>query len=115
MLTCSTKTEITWEWALSIGAVFIFVLGMELWKLTKRVTGWFAAPDEDRYDPNSGRKKHGPLSLRQGFFSFSRTTSLAKDSTTGLAPTTGSGSDLTAVSSGQSPRGLGPIGRKEEV
>ncbi|KAB2580820.1 putative potassium sodium efflux p-type atpase protein [Lasiodiplodia theobromae] len=98
--------EITWEWALPIVAVFIFVLGMELWKLAKRTFGWFAAPDEDKVD---GRRKHGPLSLRQGFFSFSRTNSLAKE------PSAGQGSELTAVTSGHSPRGLGPIGKKEDV
>lgn len=29
-------TGITWEWALSVGFTFIFVAGIELWKLTKR-------------------------------------------------------------------------------
>lgn len=32
-------TAITWEWALAIGALILFVAGMELWKLTKRKFG----------------------------------------------------------------------------
>ncbi|OJD36706.1 potassium sodium efflux p-type fungal-type [Diplodia corticola] len=99
--------EITWEWALPVVAVFIFVLGMELWKLTKRTFGWFAAPDEDKVVEGRHHRKHGgggALSLRQGFFSFSRTNSLAKE------PSAGQGSDLTAINSG-----LGPVGKKEEV
>lgn len=67
---------ISWEWALSFSAVIIFVLGMEVWKLTKRSLGWFAA-EENEDDVEAGKK--GPLSLRQGFFSFSRATSLVKE------------------------------------
>ncbi|KAF5019829.1 hypothetical protein F66182_8154 [Fusarium sp. NRRL 66182] len=29
-------TGITWEWALSVGFTFVFVAGIELWKMTKR-------------------------------------------------------------------------------
>ncbi|KAI0433444.1 hypothetical protein F5Y09DRAFT_73844 [Xylaria sp. FL1042] len=32
-------TAISWEWALAIGALILFVAGMELWKLTKRAFG----------------------------------------------------------------------------
>ncbi|OCL02738.1 Na+-exporting ATPase [Glonium stellatum] len=70
---------ISWEWALSVGAVVIFVAGMELWKLAKRAFGWFKLESED--DEKQGSKKTS-LSLRQGFFSFSksfsRTTTLEK-------------------------------------
>ncbi|KAF1984191.1 potassium/sodium efflux P-type ATPase [Aulographum hederae CBS 113979] len=73
---------ITWEWGLSVGGVIIFVLGMELWKITKRAFGWFAEGDEDD-------RPHRPvdkLSLRQGFFSFatsfSRTNTLNKEAST---------------------------------
>ncbi|KAF2020519.1 Na+-exporting ATPase [Aaosphaeria arxii CBS 175.79] len=75
------QKPITWEWALSIGAVIVFVAGMELWKFTKRKTGWFAM---DEADPNPN-KKGGLLDLKQGFFSFartlSRTTSMGKANT----------------------------------
>jgi P-type Na+/K+ transporter len=74
------QKPITWEWALSIGAVVVFVAGMELWKFTKRSMGWFAKDEED---PNP--KKGGLLDLKQGFFSFartlSRTTSFGKATT----------------------------------
>ncbi|KAK8238261.1 P-type Na+-ATPase [Phyllosticta capitalensis] len=99
--------EISWELALAFGAVFIFLAGVELWKLAKRTFGWFAS-GLDEYEPET-RKKHGPLSLRQGFFSFSRTNSLAKD------PSAGRNSDLTAVNSrGQASRTEG-LTEKEEV
>ncbi|EON66813.1 hypothetical protein W97_06215 [Coniosporium apollinis CBS 100218] len=71
------QTSITWEWALSVGGVVIFVLGIELWKLIKRKTGWFAEGDEDKVDGDK-RRSMG-LSLRQGFFTMSRPTSLAKN------------------------------------
>ncbi|KAH7135808.1 potassium/sodium efflux P-type ATPase [Dendryphion nanum] len=75
------QKPITWEWALSVGSVVIFVAGMEAWKYTKRRAGWFA---QDEADPNPN-KKGGLLDLKQGFFSFartlSRTTSFGKATT----------------------------------
>ncbi|KAJ8115362.1 hypothetical protein ONZ43_g4684 [Nemania bipapillata] len=60
-------TAISWEWALSIGALILFVAGMELWKLTKRefgllqdravVRGTFSQGEE------SGRKFHRTFSM----------------------------------------------------
>ena len=75
------QKPITWEWALSIGSVVIFVAGMEMWKFTKRKTGWFA---QDEADPNPN-KKGGLLDLKQGFFSFART--LSRTTSFGKAPT----------------------------
>lgn len=76
------QKPITWEWALSVGAVAVFVAGMEAWKFTKRTTGWFA---EDERDPNPRGRGSGGLDLKQGFFSFartlSRTTSFGKATT----------------------------------
>ncbi|KAF2178374.1 Na+-exporting ATPase [Zopfia rhizophila CBS 207.26] len=76
------QKPITWEWALSVGAVVVFVAGMESWKLLKRTFGWFAADEEE---PVTRRK--GGLDLRQGFFSFSktisRTTSMGRHSDAG--------------------------------
>jgi len=66
--------EITWEWALPVVAVLIFVSGVELWKLMKRAFGWFAVEEEDAVP--SGKK----LSLRQGFFTISRSNTFAKQS-----------------------------------
>ncbi|PQE05204.1 calcium-transporting ATPase 3 protein [Rutstroemia sp. NJR-2017a BBW] len=60
---------ITWEWALAIGAVFIFVLGIELWKAIKRSFGLFEPLEEE----TRGRKND--LSLKQGFFTLGRTNS----------------------------------------
>lgn len=37
---------ISWEWALSSGAVLVFVLGAEMWKAAKRRWGLFARDDE---------------------------------------------------------------------
>ncbi|KAF2754818.1 Na+-exporting ATPase [Pseudovirgaria hyperparasitica] len=68
---------ISWEWALAIGAVFVFVLGMEMWKGIKRMTGWFrATDDEDSAAASKTLRRGGPLGLRQGFFSFARTLSV---------------------------------------
>ncbi|KAK7525594.1 P-type Na+-ATPase [Phyllosticta citriasiana] len=99
--------EITWEWGLAFGAVIIFLAGVELWKLAKRTFGWFASGLDE--SENDARKKHGPLSLRQGFFSFSRTNSLAKESSAGR------GSDVTAVNSRSLINGVGTQTEKEEV
>ncbi|KAI1116858.1 hypothetical protein F5Y14DRAFT_458363 [Nemania sp. NC0429] len=60
-------TSISWEWALVIGALILFIVGMELWKLTKRkfgllqdravVRGAFSQGEE------SGRKFHRTFSM----------------------------------------------------
>ncbi|KAI0815573.1 ATPase [Xylaria sp. FL0064] len=60
-------TAITWEWALAIGALLLFVAGMELWKLTKRTFGLL----EDRavvrgafsQGEESGRRFHHSFSM----------------------------------------------------
>jgi Na+-exporting ATPase len=71
-------TGITWEWAPAVICVVVFVTGMELWKLTKRRTGWFAEVEVTDYQKNVNKA----LSLRQGFFtmarSFTRTRSQNK-------------------------------------
>lgn len=53
---------ITWEWALSIGSIPIFILGVEVWKFMKRHWGLFNGRISDRV------KKDASLSIRQGFF-----------------------------------------------
>ena len=57
----------SWKWALSVRAVVIFTLGMEVWKLAKWTLGWFTA--EENEDDVEARKKDS-LSLKQTFFSF---------------------------------------------
>lgn len=60
-------TAISWEWALAIGALILFVAGMELWKLTKRTFGLL----EDRavvrgafsQGEESGRRFHRTFSM----------------------------------------------------
>ncbi|PGH27306.1 potassium/sodium efflux P-type ATPase, fungal-type [Polytolypa hystricis UAMH7299] len=67
---------ITWEWALSFGAIFVFVIGIELWKLVKRRTGWFAEGEDYGGVAATGFRRRWPnheLGLRQGFFTFART------------------------------------------
>ncbi|KAK7544732.1 potassium/sodium efflux P-type ATPase [Phyllosticta citribraziliensis] len=98
---------ISWEWGLAFGAVIIFLAGVELWKLAKRTFGWFASGLDE--SENDARKKHGPLSLSQGFFSFSRTNSLAKESSAGR------GSELSAVQSRSTVSRVGTQTEKEEV
>lgn len=87
---------ITWEWALSFGSVFIFVIGVEGWKATKRRFGLF---DEvgDIYDESD--KSRGKLGLRQGFFTLaSKTgTSFGSPSRRGTGKSTGSASDAFSV------------------
>ncbi|KAL8724344.1 MAG: hypothetical protein Q9166_008009 [cf. Caloplaca sp. 2 TL-2023] len=62
---------IGWEWALAVGAVIIFVAGVEAWKACKRRFGWFAVGGVEE---GSERK----LGLRQGFLSLSRAVSMRK-------------------------------------
>lgn len=67
---------ITWEWGLSFGAIFVFVLGIEAWKWLKRTNSWFEVGNEQ------DEKKRGRLGLRQGFFSMSKSrTSLSRRGT----------------------------------
>ncbi|KAL5321485.1 hypothetical protein ACEPPN_009443 [Leptodophora sp. 'Broadleaf-Isolate-01'] len=61
-------TGITWEWALSFGAIFIFVLGIEAWKAAKRHFRWFEAGSDDDMEHRRTRK----LGLRQGFFTMAK-------------------------------------------
>lgn len=53
---------ITWEWALSVGSIPIFIFGIEAWKFVKRHWGFFNGRVSDRV------RKDASLSLRQGFF-----------------------------------------------
>lgn len=68
---------ITWEWAPAIVCVFVFISGMELWKFVKRTMGWFKEEETEGMKAKR-RVLSGPLSLRQGFFSFARTLSRSK-------------------------------------
>ncbi|KAL1983420.1 hypothetical protein VTN96DRAFT_10326 [Rasamsonia emersonii] len=66
---------ISWEWALSFGAVIIFVLGVEAWKAIKRRTGWFSENEEEDYTKGASSAAAAARELgllRQGFFSFAR-------------------------------------------
>lgn len=57
---------ISWEWALAIGAVVIFVSGVETWKAIKRRWDLFARDGEVRSESLGGR---------EGFLSFTRSFS----------------------------------------
>jgi len=63
------QVGITWEWALSFGAIFVFVLGLEAWKWLKRSQGWFEVGNE------ADERKRGRLGLKQGFFSVAKSRS----------------------------------------
>lgn len=56
-------TSITWEWALSFGAVITYVLGIEAWKAAKRSFGLFATGQ---------RQVAGRLGVKQGMLSFTK-------------------------------------------
>ncbi|KAI5793196.1 hypothetical protein EDC01DRAFT_655546 [Geopyxis carbonaria] len=60
-------TGITWEWAIAVAGVPIFIIGIEIWKFIKRYYGLFNGGESDRI------KKDASLSLRQGFFTMART------------------------------------------
>ena len=57
---------ITWEWALSFGAVIVFVLGMEIWKAVKRRWALFEKDGEVRSDSSLGVGE-GLLRLSRSF------------------------------------------------
>ncbi|KAH8603167.1 hypothetical protein B0O99DRAFT_605317 [Bisporella sp. PMI_857] len=78
--------DITWEWALSFGAIFVFVIGIEGWKALKRVYHLFEQGDEDR-DEEEQKARRKKLSLRQGFF----TTARSRDKSFGLSSRRGTG------------------------
>lgn len=69
---------ISWEWGLSVGATVIYILGMELWKFSKRTFGWFDEAEAPDAMASEGKEKRA-LGLRQGAFSFSRTSSYATE------------------------------------
>lgn len=72
---------ISWEWAPAIVCVFVFVSGVELWKMIKRHMGWFT--DDPEPTPEAERSKSRiagshELSLRQGFFSMAKSLTWSK-------------------------------------
>ena len=62
---------ISWEWALSVGAVAVFVLGVEAWKAIKRRFGLL---DDTKVKESEDDK----LGLKQGILSFTRSFSRSK-------------------------------------
>ena len=65
---------ITWEWGLSFGAVFVFVLGIETWKYVKRSLHLFEQGEEDREESERRLIRSKKLGLRQGFFTMAKST-----------------------------------------
>ena len=65
---------ITWEWGLSFGAVFVFVLGIEAWKAVKRHWHLFEQGEEDREEGERRLIRSRKLGLRQGFFTMAKNT-----------------------------------------
>ena len=66
---------ITWEWAVVVICVIIFVMAIEMWKLVKNATGWFADAATGQVGRNG---RNGTLSLKQGFFTITRTLTKMK-------------------------------------
>ena len=78
---------ITWEWGLAFGSVFVFVFGMELWKMVKRRTGWFAEGEDYGGAPPISLRHAWPsheLGLRQGFFTFAKTLTRGSEKSGGI-------------------------------
>ncbi|KAL5345665.1 potassium/sodium eff [Pseudogymnoascus australis] len=67
---------IGWEWALSFGAIFVFVIGVEAWKWIKRTYHIFESGYEDRSE-DERQSRFKKLSLRQGFFGMTRARTLS--------------------------------------
>ncbi|TPX26497.1 Na+ ATPase [Coccidioides immitis] len=77
---------ISWEWGLAFGSVFVFILGVEAWKLVKRRTGWFASGEDYGGATVTGFRRRWPsheLGLRQGFFTFARTLTRGSEKSAG--------------------------------
>lgn len=103
---------ITWEWGLAFGAIFVFVLGVEAWKLVKRRTGWFAEGEDYGGAIAVGFRRRWPsheLGLRQGFFTFARTLTRGSEKSARV--------DVESTSSGNGTRRSGGtiIRPREEV
>lgn len=62
-------TGISWEWAVAIVCVIIFVSGIETWKLVKRTIGWFVEADSE----GLRKRRNEAWSLRQGVLIIART------------------------------------------
>ena len=62
---------ISWEWALSVGAVVIFVMGVEAWKGLKRMFGWLD-------DSRAKETEDDRLGVKQGILSFTRSFSKSR-------------------------------------
>jgi potassium/sodium efflux P-type ATPase len=67
---------IGWEWALSFGSVFVFILGVEAWKGVKRKYHIFERGDEDRSEEER-QSRFGRLSLKQGFFTMTKARTMS--------------------------------------
>lgn len=100
---------ITWEWGLAFGSVFIFVLGVEAWKMTKRWTGWFASGEDYGGTSIIGFRKRWPsheLGLRQGFFTFAKSLTKGSEKSFGVNPTSSrssvSGREMSTMRAGTS-------------
>ncbi|PGH34286.1 potassium/sodium efflux P-type ATPase, fungal-type [[Emmonsia] crescens] len=112
---------ITWEWGLAFGSIFVFVLGVEAWKLIKRRTGWFAEGEDYGGAGGLALRRRWPsheLGLRQGFFSFART--LTRGSEKSFGPESERSSDAGRdINNGRarsaSAHASGPRRVKEEV
>jgi len=66
-------TGISGEWALSAGAVVVFVLGIETWKALKRSYHLFEQGEEDRDEDERGKIRSKGFSFKQGISTITKT------------------------------------------
>jgi Na+-exporting ATPase len=83
-------TSITWEWGVSVGSVFVFVAGVEVWKAIKRRFRLFVDEEEVKRESRA-------LDLRQGFFTIARTLSFGKINKSRSNLERSSSSEMTVV------------------
>ncbi|KAI1978009.1 potassium/sodium eff [Ophidiomyces ophidiicola] len=104
---------ITWEWGLAFGSVFVFILGVEAWKMIKRKTGWFASGEDYGGVAATGFRRRWPsheLGLRQGFFTFAKTLTRGSEKSVGVGLT----SSRSSVSGREMSRGIAENSRSKE-
>jgi len=98
---------IRWEWGLSFGSVFIFVLGIEAWKWIKRHFNLF---EQDDVHNDEEERKSRKLGLRQGFYTQAKARSSMGSFSKSLSRRgTGKSENSDAMSIGEKVVGIGAL------
>jgi Na+-exporting ATPase len=88
---------ITWEWGLSFGAVFVFVLGIETWKAIKSSWHFFEQGEEDRVESERKLIRNRELGLRQGFFTMAKSSASVRSLSRRGTEKSADGSDAYSI------------------